>query len=216
MTSAAPRSAILWDMGGIMYRYFTEVLLDMSATHGWGLDRVAMGPTGPVHDDAYEQMQAGDVDEPTYLDEVRARLAAADVDVDPVTAITWSEQSRPEVWAVIEAAHEAGHSQAVLTNDASRWLGPSWWETWPPARWFDALVDVANVGVRKPAPEPYLAAADALEVDPTECLFVDDMQVNCRGAEAVGMASHWVDVRDPVTSMDRLADRLALPRSPAR
>lgn len=213
-SAAAPSPALVWDMGGIMYRYFTEVLLDLAAERGWDLEGVALGPTGPVPDPAYDRMQRGAIDEHDYLDEVRGRLRTAGVDVDPVSAITWSEQQRPEVWAVIAAAHAAGHPQAVLTNDATRWLGESWWETWPPARWFDTLVDVATIGVRKPAAEPYLAAAGALGVAPDACLFVDDMAVNCAGAEAVGMASHWLDVRDPVGSMERLAARLGLVVAP--
>ncbi len=210
MTTHEERPAVIWDMGGIMYRYFTEVILDFAAERGWNLDGVAMGPTGPVGDPAYDRMQQGQIDEHDYLDDARGRLWAAGLDIDPVAAITWADQRRPEVWAVIEAAHAARHPQAVLTNDATRWLGDAWWETWPPAAWFDELVDVATIGVRKPAPEPYLAAARALGVEPAECLFIDDMVVNCEGAEAVGMGSHWVDIRDPVASMEQLAKRLEL------
>jgi len=116
----------------------------------------------------------------------------------------------PATWDAIHRLHAAGHRQAVLTNDASRWLGPRWWQTWRFGTWFDALVDVDEVGVRKPAPAPYLCAAKALEADPGSCLFIDDMPVNCRGAEAVGMASLWFDVRDPDGSVHRLLDRLGL------
>ncbi len=65
-----------------------------------------------------------------------------------------------------------------------------------------------TVGVRKPAPEPYLAVADALGVPTEECLFVDDLPVNCRGAEAVGMESQLFVVTDTKGSLDRLLARL--------
>jgi FMN phosphatase YigB (HAD superfamily) len=202
--------AIVWDMGGIMYRYFTEILLDMSREEGWGLDGIPMGPTGPTPDEAYQRMLVGEIDEHEYLDLVRQRLSSAGHPLDPVAEIDWSVQARPEVWRVIELAHGVGHPQAVLTNDASRWLGERWWETWPPARWFDEMIDVASIGVRKPAPQPYLAAARVLDLPPQDCLFVDDMVVNCEGAEAVGMASHWVDVRATESSMVSLTRRLEL------
>jgi putative hydrolase of the HAD superfamily len=70
------------------------------------------------------------------------------------------------------------------------------------------MIDVSMIGVRKPAPEPYLAAATALNVAPSECLFVDDMPANCHGAEAVGMESHLFDILDPAGSIDRLLTRL--------
>jgi putative hydrolase of the HAD superfamily len=202
--------AVVWDMGGILYRYFTEVLVDWAPERGWDLTGIALGPTGPVEDPDYAEQMAGAIDEHTYLDRVRARLLAAGIDVDPTTAIHWPAQSRPATWRVVEAVHRAGHPQALLTNDASKWLGPSWWETWEPASWFDALVDVTTIGVRKPAPEPYLAAAAVLGLDPGDCVFVDDMVVNCAGAEAVGMGSVHLDIRDPQAAMDELAGRLGL------
>jgi putative hydrolase of the HAD superfamily len=67
---------------------------------------------------------------------------------------------------------------------------------------------VVTVGPRKPSPEPYLAIADALGVPPEECLFVDDLPVNCRGAEAVGMRSHLFDITNPESSLNRLLDVL--------
>ena len=66
------------------------------------------------------------------------------------------------------------------------------------------------IGIRKPAPEPYLAAAEALAAPPSECLFIDDMPVNCRGAEAVGMDSHLFDILDPEGSIGRLLERLGI------
>ena len=201
---------VVWDMGGIMFRYFTEVLLEVGAERGWALDGIPLGPTGPVPDPDYERMQEGGIDEPSYRRLVVERLHAAGVEGDPTRTIDWPGQRRPATWDAIRALHAAGHPQAVLTNDASRWLGPRWWETWEFGTWFEALVDVDEVGERKPAPAPYLAAAKALGVGPEACLFIDDMPVNCRGAEAVGMGSLWFDVREPDGSIERLVERLGL------
>jgi putative hydrolase of the HAD superfamily len=202
--------AVVWDMGGIMYRYFTEILLERAVAEGWDLDGVPMGPTGGVPDPDYEAMDAGRIDESDYLAVVRRRLVAIGIDLDPVTAIDWSSQYRPAAWRVIDVVHRAGHPQALLTNDATKWLGERWWETWPATRRFDAIVDVAELGVRKPAPEPYLAAAEALGLPPADCLFVDDLTVNCDGAEAVGMGGHRIDIRDLAGSLQRLAARVGV------
>ncbi len=76
--------------------------------------------------------------------------------------------------------------------------------------WCDSVIDVSTIGVRKPAPEPYLASAQALGVPPAECLFVDDMPTNCRGAEAVGMQRHLFHIKDPKASLASLEARLGL------
>ncbi|MFL5797257.1 MAG: HAD-IA family hydrolase [Actinomycetota bacterium] len=204
---------VVWDMGGIVYRYFTEVMVERGTERGWPIDGVPLGPTRQIPDADYERMQEGEIDEAEYLAIVVARLRAVGIDDDPTRTIDWQSQERREVWDAIRSIHRAGHGQAVLTNDASTWLGPGWWETWEPAGWFDAMVDVATIGERKPAARPYLAAAEALDADPTECLFVDDMRVNCRGAEAVGMASLWFDVRAAGESTDKLLATLGLAAS---
>jgi putative hydrolase of the HAD superfamily len=201
---------VVWDMGGILYRYFTEVMRDRAIARGVRIGRIPLGPTGEVPDADYERMQEGQIDEAEYLTLVKARLRVLGIDDDPTRTIDWPHQERRETWGAIRAIHRAGHRQAVLTNDATKWLGPNWWETWKPAGWFEATVDVATIGERKPAARPYLAAVEALDADPTECMFVDDMRVNCRGAEAVGMASFWFDVREPVESVDKLLATLGL------
>ena len=54
---------------------------------------------------------------------------------------------------------------------------------------FDTSVISAEVRMHKPQPEIYRLAAKRLEVAPEPCLFVDDLQENCDGAEAVGMTA---------------------------
>jgi epoxide hydrolase-like predicted phosphatase len=57
------------------------------------------------------------------------------------------------------------------------------------AELFDTTLISAEVGLHKPQPEIYRLAADRLNVEPEECLFVDDLRENCEGAEAVGMTA---------------------------
>lgn len=206
--SALPH--IVWDMGGVMYRYFTELMLDVGTERGWPLDRIPLGPTGALPDPDYDRMLHGDISERQYLPIVVTRLEEHGISFDPPRDLKWQRTTRPATWETIRRIHEAGHRQAVLTNDASRWLGDNWWDTWEFAEWFDVMIDVITLGTSKPKPEPYLAAAAALGVPAAECLFVDDLPANCRGAEAVGMASHLFDITSPVESMLQLETRLDL------
>jgi epoxide hydrolase-like predicted phosphatase len=79
------------------------------------------------------------------------------------------------------------------------------------AELFDAVVISAEVGMHKPQPEIYRLAAERLEVDPAECVFVDDLRENCEGAEAVGMTA--VRHRSAPETIARLAELtgIALP-----
>lgn len=52
---------------------------------------------------------------------------------------------------------------------------------------FDAVVLSSDIGSIKPSRSAYLAASSALQVEPEQCLMVDDMPSNIEGAEAAGM-----------------------------
>lgn len=198
---------VVWDMGGILFPFFTEMMIEVGRERGWPLERLPLGPTGLVDDPDYGRLLRGDLDEPDYLPIIGEHLLGEGIDFDPPSDLADRWNPRQETWDVISKLSGLGHRQAILTNDATRWLGERWWET---EGWgdFDAVVDVVRVGVRKPDPEPYVAVAEALGVPPGECLFVDDLPVNCRGAEAVGMQSHVFDITDPQGSLDRLLARL--------
>ena len=75
---------------------------------------------------------------------------------------------------------------------------------------FHALVtrDVQTRG--KPHPEPFLKAAEALGVDPADCLALEDSHNGVRSASAAGMMTVMVpDMLDPTEEMETLCVRIA-------
>ncbi|MBL8553581.1 MAG: HAD family phosphatase [Phenylobacterium sp.] len=75
---------------------------------------------------------------------------------------------------------------------------------------FDALItrDVQTRG--KPHPEPFLKAAEALGVDPADCLALEDSHNGVRAAAAAGMMTVMVpDMLDPTEEMETLCVRIA-------
>lgn len=77
---------------------------------------------------------------------------------------------------------------------------------------FDEVVISAEVKLHKPQPEIYLLAAEGLGVEPGACLFVDDLQENCKGAEAAGMTA--IRHRDPAPTIARLEQLTGIAFSP--
>jgi HAD superfamily hydrolase (TIGR01509 family) len=76
---------------------------------------------------------------------------------------------------------------------------------------FDALItrDVQTRG--KPHPEPFLKAAEALGVDPADCLALEDSHNGVRAASAAGMMTVMVpDMLDPTEEMRTLCVRIAV------
>ncbi len=86
------------------------------------------------------------------------------------------------VLRAITTARRAGVRTALLSN--------SWGDHYPDALFanvFDAVVISGRVGMRKPEPEIFWYTADALGLPPADCVMVDDLPHNVRGAVAVGM-----------------------------
>lgn len=71
----------------------------------------------------------------------------------------------------------------------------------------DAVVLSGDVGAAKPDARIYRHVAEVLGVDPAQCVMVDDLAVNVRGAVAVGMVGvHHVDAAATVAELRILFD----------
>ena len=58
---------------------------------------------------------------------------------------------------------------------------------------FDALIESAKVGIRKPDPRIYHMMCEKLGVTPTACVFLDDLGGNLKPARALGMTTIKVE-----------------------
>jgi HAD superfamily hydrolase (TIGR01509 family) len=75
---------------------------------------------------------------------------------------------------------------------------------------FDAILAHGEYARAKPAPDPFLAAAAKLGVDPADCLALEDSHNGVRAAAAAGMMTIMVpDILDPTEEMQGLCVRIA-------
>jgi putative hydrolase of the HAD superfamily len=58
---------------------------------------------------------------------------------------------------------------------------------------FDAFIESARVGLRKPDPRIYQLACEQLGVTPEQAVFLDDIGQNLKAARALGMTTIKVD-----------------------
>ncbi|MBQ7715330.1 MAG: beta-phosphoglucomutase [Clostridia bacterium] len=65
---------------------------------------------------------------------------------------------------------------------------------------FDYVADAAKVGRSKPAPDIFLVCAEALGVDPADCIGIEDAQAGIEAIKAAGMYSVGINVT--VTSVE--------------
>lgn len=108
---------------------------------------------------------------------------------------------RPGAMPLLELLREVNIPAAIVTASprriltlVTRSLG---------AELFAATIAVEDTAVTKPAPDPYLAAAMALGVDPVECVAVEDTVIGITAAEAAGCAIVMVPTAEPVAGGQR-------------
>jgi putative hydrolase of the HAD superfamily len=104
--------------------------------------------------------------------------------------------------ALIRDARAAGRRVGALSNDAYSIMGRGFFATRPEFAELDAFVDAADTGVRKPAPDAYRRAAEALGVEPHQVVFLDDTPECVDGGRAAGMHAIQVDPADRKPAFD--------------
>jgi putative hydrolase of the HAD superfamily len=95
---------------------------------------------------------------------------------------------------------------ALLTNNVREWE-PQWRAKIPQIdELFEVIVDSGFVGMRKPDPRIYELTLERLgDVGAEECLFVDDLDVNCEAAAALGMRTVlFHDAGQAIAAMEEL------------
>ncbi len=102
-------------------------------------------------------------------------------------------EPNPPLIELMRELKAAGYRMAMLTNNVREWE-PLWRPMLPVDEIFETVVDSGFVGCRKPESKIYEIALSRIEMPASSCLFVDDVEVNCEGAERAGMtAVHFRD-----------------------
>jgi epoxide hydrolase-like predicted phosphatase len=98
---------------------------------------------------------------------------------------------------------ERGLRTALLTNNVREWE-PLWRAKLPGIdEIFEVVVDSAFVGLRKPDPRIYELTVERLGTEPGDCVFLDDLEVNCLAARELGMAAvRFEHTGDAITAVE--------------
>jgi putative hydrolase of the HAD superfamily len=206
VTTAAPVRAVISDFGGVLTSPLFESFAAWQRASGLSFERL-----GQAMSDAAEragvhplyELEKGTITEAEFLRMLEAEL-------DPRTSLSgmrdvYFEHLHPNP-RMIECMRELrgrGLRMALLTNNVREWE-PQWRAKLPEIdEIFEVVVDSAFVGMRKPDPEIYDLTLERLGgVAPAECLFVDDVDVNCETARSLGMhAVHYLDAEQAIAEI---------------
>ncbi|MCU1395213.1 MAG: putative hydrolase [Ilumatobacteraceae bacterium] len=215
-------TAVLWDFGGVILSSPFEAFNHFEASAGLPRDFIrSVNATNP-HANAWALLERNEIT-PEAFDQAFADDSIAlghEVRGADVLALLAGEV-RPQMVAALDAVRAAGYKTACLTNNVvSHDMQAPNLERLVVAddrstavagimARFDAIVESSKVGVRKPEPRFYEIACELLGVQPSECVFLDDLGINLKPAAAMGMTT--IKVGDPDVALAELSRILDLP-----
>jgi len=126
---------------------------------------------------------------PLNLDEYVAGLHAAKTDIYTRSMAAGELSLRPGVLRLLEAAREAGLRLGIATTTTPANVTALLQHSISPdaMRWFDVIAAGSVVPAKKPAPDIYRFAMQAMDVSADECLAFEDSENGLHSARGAGL-----------------------------
>jgi putative hydrolase of the HAD superfamily len=208
---------VITDWGGVLTNPILETVSAWIEAEGVDRDTYAAvmrpwimqayapdGDRSPIH--ALERGECTDEEFERLLASKLTRVDGGPVPADGLLARMFAATlPNAAMHGALRAIRRAGFRTALLSNswganDYPRHLFPEL---------FDAVVISSEAGMRKPEPRIFLHATALLDLEPAECVFIDDIEANVLAAEAVGMIG--VHHNELQSTTERLSELLGIP-----
>ena len=204
--------AVLFDLGGVVVGSPLEAIARYEAEQGIPagfVNRVVVA-TGAAG--AWSRLERGELTLEAFYLAFERDCAAAGHAIDAramMARVAEATVPRPAMLEAIRRIRARGLLTAAVTNN---WITEDE-GTGVLRPHFDAFVESAVAGVRKPDPRIYELACAALRVAPREVVMLDDIGANLKTARALGMAT--IRVIDPGAALRELEALLGFPLGPS-
>jgi len=210
--------AVIWDFGGVLTTSPFEAFNRYEADRGLPLDLIrTINATNP-DTNAWALFERNEVslDEFDRLFDLEAHQRGYHLPGKDVVALL-SGDLRPKM---VEALRRISERLVTgcITNNVRHGSGAGMARTEERAAQvlqvmglFKVVIESSKVGVRKPSPEIYRMACEALEIEPEDAVYLDDLGINLKPAKALGMRT--IKVIDPDAALQELQDIVGFPLS---
>jgi putative hydrolase of the HAD superfamily len=203
--------AVLWDFGGVLLSSPFEGFAAYEQRTGLPPGTIRRLNATDPDTNAWARFERNEIDVDGFRGAFEAEAAALGhaVDANEILAALRGELRPPMVEALRRCT--AAHRTALLTNNvvSTGREGRGRSAVDEVLGLFDVVVESSKVGMRKPEEGFYRLACALLEVEPSECVFLDDLGVNLKPARAMGMET--IKVVDPDVAIGELEAILGIP-----
>ncbi|HEX4760569.1 MAG TPA: HAD family phosphatase [Thermoleophilaceae bacterium] len=200
--------AVISDFGGVLTTPLVRSFLAFQEHSGVSLEELGTAMARLAEEDGESplyRLERGQISEPDFISKLQVALGGG-VELDGFSD-RYFEHLHPneEMIELMRSLRGRGLRMALLTNNVREWE-PLWRAKLPDIdEIFEVIVDSAFVGMRKPEPEIYELTVERLGegVSASDCLFVDDIDVNCEVAASLGMtAVHYREADQAIAEIE--------------
>lgn len=189
--------AIVSDFGGVLTSSLLHSFTAFQDSSGVPLEALGQAMAEIAERDGANplfELETGRMSEPTFLarlGEALTRQLGREVEMHNFGERYFAHlQPNEPLIEYMRSLRARGLAMALCTNNVREWE-PRWRAMLPVDEIFDIVVDSAFVGVRKPDPAIYELTLERLGLPAAAALLVDDIEINCEAARALGMRAVW-------------------------
>jgi putative hydrolase of the HAD superfamily len=178
--------AVIFDFGGVITSSPFEAFARYEAARGLPANFIrTVNATNPDHN-AWAQLERNEIDAAQFDAIFRAEAQALGHDVPGRDVLPLlAGDVRPGMVAALQAC-KAQFKVGCITNNVASEEDIGWGcSVTDILALFDHVIESSKAGVRKPDPRIYLMMCEALGVQPADCVYLDDLGINCKPAAAL-------------------------------
>ncbi len=187
--------AVIFDFGGVITASPFEAFNRLEEERGLPRDFIRQVNSARPDSNAWALFERAEIDAARFDALFAAEAAALGHALDGASVLAvLSGSIRPAMVAALDSLKAAGYRLACITNNVPTGHGAGMARSGDArdayeqvfAR-FEQVIESSKAGVRKPDPRIYQMMCDRLGIAPDQCIYLDDLGINCKPAAALGM-----------------------------
>jgi putative hydrolase of the HAD superfamily len=208
--------AVLWDFGGVFTTSPFEAFNRYEAEKGIPLNFIRSVNANNPDSNAWAQFESSQLELAEFDALFAAETESAGHRIPGIDVLNLlSGDVRPEMVEALGLIKQNYRVACITNNVQGAGEGPGMASDAAKAAQvleilalFDVVIDSSKVGIRKPEPRIYEMACEAIAVDPTEVVFLDDLGINLKPARAMGMTT--IKVVSSAQALGELSEILSM------
>ncbi len=188
-------SHVIFDFGGVITSSPFEAFNRMEAERGLPKDFVRRVNSTNPDDNAWAKFERAEIDADGFDAAFAAEAEALGHTLDGASVIAClAGDVRPEMVTALDRLKAAGFGIGCITNNVKAGRGAGMARDADKAAQvtaimarFDHVIESSKAGVRKPDPRIYQMMCELFSAEPAQCIYLDDLGINCKPAAALGM-----------------------------